>query len=153
MSNRDTIERLYGAFARRDGDAMASCYAADTRFSDPVFPDLRGERAGAMWCMLTAQASDLKVELVEHDDRSARWRAHYTFSQTGRAVVNDVHATFRFTQDGLISEHRDEFDFHRWASQALGATGLLLGWTPFVRAAVRRRAADSLEKYMARGKA
>ena len=61
-----------------------------------------------MWKMLTARAPDLKVELVEHDatesEGSARWIAHYTFSQTGRPVVNDVQATFRFA-DGLILAH------------------------------------------------
>ncbi len=33
--------------------------------------------------------------------------------------MNDVRASFRFA-DGLIVGHRDEFDFHRWARQALG---------------------------------
>ena len=47
-----------------------------------------------MWRMLTGRADDLKVELLEHEadgDRgSARWVAHYTFTQTGRPVENDV---------------------------------------------------------------
>jgi ketosteroid isomerase-like protein len=152
-SNESLIERFYGAFADKDGAAMAVCYAPDVRFSDPVFPDLRGEEAGAMWRMLTGQARDLRIELLEReadDDRgSARWRAHYTFTQTGRPVVNDVRAAFRF-EDGLIAEHTDAFDFHRWARQALGPTGLLLGWTPIVRSAVRRRARASLDEFRAR---
>ena len=92
------------------------------------------------------------MELVEHEadgDRgSARWVAHYTFTQTGRPVANDVRAAFRFA-DGLIAEHRDEFDFHRWSRQALGTPGLLLGWTPLLRAAVRRRARAGLDEFMA----
>ena len=76
-----------------------------------------------MWRMLTGRADDLEVELVEHqadgDRGSARWIAHYTFTQTGRPVENHVRAEFRFA-DGLIAEHRDEFDFHRWSRQALG---------------------------------
>jgi ketosteroid isomerase-like protein len=146
------IERFYGAFSERDGAAMAACYAPDVSFSDPVFPDLRGAEAGAMWRMLTGRAADLRVELVEReaDDRrgSARWRAHYTFTQTGRPVVNDVHASFRFA-DGLIIEHRDEFDFYRWARQALGPIGLILGWTPLVRSSVRRRARAGLDEFLA----
>jgi ketosteroid isomerase-like protein len=146
------IERFYGAFSERDGAAMAACYRPDVSFSDPVFPDLRGAEAGAMWRMLTARATDLLVELVEreaNDQRgSARWQARYTFTQTGRPVVNDVRASFRFA-DGLIVEHRDEFDFHRWARQALGPTGLLLGWTPLVRSAVRRRARAALDEFLA----
>lgn len=145
------IERFYAAFDRRDGDAMAACYAPGAHFSDPVFPDLKGAEPGAMWRMLTAQATELRIELLEHaaDEArgSARWRAHYVFSQTGRPVVNDVRASFRFA-GGLIAEHRDEFSFHRWARQALGAPGLLLGWTPVLRASVRRRARAGREKFI-----
>ena len=151
--NDAVIQRLYGAFANRDGDTMASCYAPDASFSDPVFTDLQGAEPGAMWRMLTSQASDLRVVLLDHqadgDRGSARWRAHYTFSQTGRPVVNDVRASFRFA-DGLIADHRDEFDFHRWARQALGPAGLLLGWTPVLKAAVRRRARANLDEFLAR---
>jgi ketosteroid isomerase-like protein len=152
-ANVELIERFYRAFGERDGDAMAACYAPDVRFSDPVFPDLRGARAGAMWRMLTsAPGGDLRIELLEHDadgERgSAHWRAHYTFTETGRPVVNDIEASFRFA-DGLIAEHRDRFSFHRWSRQALGPTGLLLGWTPLLRAAVRRRAGRRLEAFVA----
>jgi ketosteroid isomerase-like protein len=156
MTNQDLIERFYTAFAAADGEAMAACYTPDVRFSDPVFPDLRGDRAGAMWKMLTSASSDLRIELLEHaaddDAGSAHWRAHYTFTQTGRPVVNDVHATFRF-RDGLIAEHRDDFDFHRWSRQALGPVGLLLGWTPLVRSKVRRMAAGRLEQFAHQGEA
>jgi len=151
--NESLIERFYDAFSQRDGAAMAACYAPDASFSDPVFPDLQGTEPGAMWRMLTSQATDLRVELLDHEadgDRgSARWRAHYTFSQTGRPVVNDVRASFRFA-GGLIAEHRDDFDFYRWARQALGPAGVLLGWTPLVRSAVRRRARAGLEEFLAR---
>jgi len=144
------IERFYRAFDAGDGDTMAACYAPQVRFSDPVFPDLRGSRAGAMWRMLTQTPGDLRVELLEHDageERgSAHWQARYTFTETGRSVLNDIRASFRFA-DGLIVEHRDEFDFHRWARQALGPVGLLLGWTPIVRAAVRRKAAARLDEF------
>jgi ketosteroid isomerase-like protein len=151
-SNEALIERFYAAFAERNGAAMAACYAPEVSFSDPVFPDLHGEEAGAMWRMLTERATDLRIELLEReagDERgSARWRAHYTFTQTGRPVVNDVRASFRFA-GGLIVEHRDEFDFHRWARQALGPVGLVLGWTPLLRASVRRRARAGLEQFRA----
>jgi hypothetical protein len=142
-----TIERFYAAFDACDGDTMAACYAPGAHFSDPVFTDLNGDEPGAMWRMLTSQARELRVELLEHTADSARWRAHYTFSQTGRPVTNDVRATFRFDADGLIADHRDEFSFHRWARQALGPPGLLLGWTPMLRGKVRRSAAASLERF------
>ena len=151
--NEALIERFYGAFAQRDGAGIAACYAPDVHFSDPVFTDLHGREAGAMWRMLTERGTDLRVELLERsadgDRGAARWRAHYTFTETGRSVVNDVRASLRFG-DGLIGEHIDEFDFHRWARQALGTSGLLLGWTPLLRNAVRRRARAGLDEYLAR---
>jgi ketosteroid isomerase-like protein len=141
------IARFYAAFDDHDGDAMAACYAPDAHFWDPVFGDLHGAEPGAMWRMLTARAPDLRVELAEHsvegDTGSAHWIARYTFSQTGRPVVNDVRASFRF-RDGLISDHRDEFDFSGWARQAIGIAGLL----PPVRAAVRRKARAGLVDFM-----
>jgi hypothetical protein len=95
-----------------------------------------------MWRMLTGRAEDLRVELAEHsadgDTGTARWIATYTF-RTGRPVTNDIRAEFRF-RDGKITEHRDSFSFWRWSRQALGPVGLALGWTPLLRAAVRKRA-------------
>jgi SnoaL-like domain len=149
--SKDPIELFYGAFAACDGERMAACYAPTATFSDPVFGALDGREVGGMWRMLTGQAADLRIELLDHqldgERGSAHWRAHYTFSQTGRPVVNDVHASFCFL-DGLIVEHVDDFDFYRWARQALGPRGLLLGWTPFVRSAVRGRAHASLEQFL-----
>ena len=148
--SRELIERLYGAMNRGDGEAMAACYAPDARFSDPAFGELRGREPGDMWRMLTSRATDLTVELAEHDadERSdtAHWIARYTFGPTGRQVVNDIRATFRFDK-GLIVEHDDRFSFYRWSRQALGLPGLLLGWTPLLRASVRRRARGDLEKF------
>jgi hypothetical protein len=106
-----------------------------------------------MWRMLTSRAVDLRIELVEHDaddsTGSARWLADYTFTQTGRQVHNDVRARFRFA-DGLIAEHDDSFGFHAWARQALGPSGLLLGWTPLIQNPVRRRARAGLDEFMGR---
>ena len=110
----EVVERFYAAFDRRDGEAMAAAYAPDGHFKDPVFGDLTGAEAGAMWRMLTRTARDLKVELAEHDERSAHWIATYTFSATGRPVVNDVRATIRI-EDGLIVDHVDSFSFWKWS--------------------------------------
>jgi ketosteroid isomerase-like protein len=150
-ANESLIERFYRAFAERDGTEMATWYAPDAHFWDPVFRDLRGAEPGAMWRMLTASATDLRIELLDREadgDRgSAHWLARYTFSSTKRKVVNDVHASFRF-DNGLIADHRDVFDFHRWARQALGPSGLFLGWTPMLRGAVHGRARGQLDEFM-----
>jgi ketosteroid isomerase-like protein len=150
-SNDQLIERFYAAFAAKDGEGMAACYAPNARFSDPVFTGLSGQEPGCMWRMLTGRSKDLRITLAEHaaDDRrgSAHWLADYTFS-TGRRVHNDVHARFRF-ENGLIVEHRDSFSFYAWARQALGPVGLALGWTPMLRGKVRRQARTGLDEFLA----
>ena len=77
---------------------------------------------------------------------TAHWIARYTFS-TGRPVVNDIRATFLFS-DGLIADHVDEFDFRRWARQALGPTGLAVAALPPLRKAARRKARAQLDEFM-----
>jgi ketosteroid isomerase-like protein len=150
--NRALIQRLHTALDQADGDAMAACYSPGARFSDPAFGELRGEEVGGMWRMLTSRSTDLDVNLAEHgadDDTGwARWIARYTFTRTGRPVTNDVRARFRF-EDGLIAEHDDSFSFYAWSRQALGIPGLLLGWTPLLPSAVRRRARADLEDFLA----
>ncbi len=149
--SKDLIVSFYEAFSRRDGEAMAKCYAPNARFSDPVFPDLEGARVGEMWKMLCARGKDLVVELdeVSEDGSSARWTATYSFSGTGRRVVNKISARFAF-QNGKITEHHDTFDLWRWASMALGPTGTLLGWTPLVKSKIRKTAAKGLETWLAK---
>jgi hypothetical protein len=149
-ANRETIRRLYIAFGECNGAAMTACYAPGAHFHDPAFGDLEGEEVGAMWRMLTSRATDLKIELLEseagEETGSARWIARYTFS-TGRPVVNDIQAKFRFAEDGLIADHVDDFDFHRWASQALGLKGHLVALLPPLRSKARAQALGQLEAF------
>jgi len=152
--NAVLLTGFYNAFAARDGDAMATAYASDATFSDPVFTDLRGKEVGAMWKMLCSRATDLRVEArdISADDTTgkAHWEAWYTFTKTGRPVHNVIDATFEF-RDGKIARHRDAFDFWRWSSQALGPTGKLLGWSPIIQGPVRKQARAGLEKFLAQG--
>ena len=149
-ANRATIERFYEAFGKCNGAAMTACYAPDAHFRDPAFGDLEGEEVGAMWRMLTGRATDLKIELREHEageeSGSAHWIARYTFS-TGRLVVNDVQASFRFDASGKIVDHVDEFDFHNWAKQALGPSGHLVALLPPLRSKARAKALDQLAAF------
>lgn len=151
--NSQLLETFYEAFARRDGEAMAACYAPDVQFSDPVFPDLRGPRAGNMWRMLTERAADFELTFrdVTADDRTGRahWEATYTFSATGRRVHNVIDATFEF-RDGKIVRHADRFDLWKWAGMALGLKGKLLGWAPPVQGAIRKLARRGLDAYEAK---
>ena len=149
--NAALINRFYEAFARRDAEAMVACYAPDVRFSDPAFGELRGDEARGMWRMLIERGKDLEVVhsnvLADETRGSAHWDADYSFSATGRKVHNSIDARFRF-ENGVITEHADSFDLYRWARQALGPVGLLLGWTPMVQNKIRSGARESLHEYM-----
>jgi SnoaL-like domain len=153
--SRATIERFYDAFARLDAGAMAACYAADARFDDEAF-SLNGRRQiGAMWRMLCESTrqralADWKLQASGITEHSAHWEAHYRFTITGRLVHNIVEAEFEFDRDGLITRHVDRFDFWRWSRQALGAPGLLVGWTPWFRGKVRAKVAARLQADIAR---
>ena len=148
--NEALIARFYEAFQRRDAAAMGACYHRDVQFSDEIFPELHGDAVRAMWTMLCERGKDLTIEHSQvHADTAtgrAHWDAWYTFSGTGRRVHNAIRAEFEF-RDGLIIRHRDRFAFWRWAQQALGPAGLLLGWSRFLRGRVQAQAARSLRDW------
>jgi ketosteroid isomerase-like protein len=149
--NRVLIERFYTAFGKRDSAEMARCYHPQVRFDDPAFTDLDFNGVTSMWRMLCERGKDLRIELPELSSSGdgATWVAYYTFSQTGRSVINRINARFEF-KDGLIVRHIDHFNFHLWARQALGFPGLLLGWTPFFKNKVKAGAMKNLTTFMAR---
>lgn len=149
--NTILIEKFYTAFANRDYKGMQACYDPNIDFADPVF-SVKGKRAFAMWHMLTTSGSNLKITFkdIEADlgHGHAHWEADYLFSATKRPVHNVLDATFRFS-DGKIVFHRDEFNFWKWSRQALGPTGLFLGWSSGVQNKVRATAAANLDKFIA----
>ena len=150
MNETALIEKFYRSFQQKDWQGMQACYHTKVFFSDPVFPHLEGNQARAMWHMLATSAKDLSVTFsnVKADEKhgSCDWEAKYTFSKTGAFVHNKIHAEFDF-KDGLIVRHTDTFDFTRWAGMALGLSGKLLGWTPWLQGKVRATAAASLAKF------
>ncbi len=152
-ANAELVTRFYESFAKHDAEGMVACYADDVLFSDPVFPELRGDRAKGMWRMLCGRAKDLVIRFsdVTADDAKggARWEADYTFAATGRKVKNVITASFVF-RDGLIAEHHDVFGLWRWTRMALGPAGVLLGWSPIVQGKVRRQAGSALDAFLAK---
>ena len=155
-TNQSLIENFYTAFQQRDHAGMIACYHPEIHFSDPVFTDLHGSQAKAMWHMLCERGKDLAVVFsdvvatasADEGNGRAHWEATYTFS-TGRKVHNIIDAAFTF-QDGLIIRHQDSFDLWRWTRMALGPMGLFLGWTPLVHKRVRETAVTSLNAFIAK---
>jgi ketosteroid isomerase-like protein len=153
--DKEVLTNFYDAFTRLDAEKMASCYHPEVVFQDPAFGQLKGKRAANMWRMLcdSQQGKDFKVSYsiieTQGDEGLVKWEASYSFSQTGRRVHNRITAHFRF-KDGLILEHQDHFNLHRWAGQALGLKGLLLGWTPFFKKKLQQQTGRMLDRYEAK---
>ncbi len=152
--NKKTIERFYTAFQQLDYKTMQDCYSDDIVFHDPVFLLLRGEDAKAMWEMLCKNAKDFSlefsdIELLDEEYATCRWTASYTFSKTGKKVVNNIKAFMRFNE-GKIIEHSDGFRLSTWIGQALGWKGILFGWSGFMKRAVQKNARKNLAAFMKR---
>lgn len=158
--NARRIEAFYAAFAALDAPAMGALYAEDVRFEDPAFALDGRDAVVAMWTMLCesvkAKGRDdwsLEASAIRADahEGSAHWEARYRFSATGRLMHNRIDATFVF-RDGLVVRHIDTFDVWRWSRQALGAPGLLLGWSGFMRRKIREQAGARLAAWRARAR-
>jgi ketosteroid isomerase-like protein len=152
MTNEEMINRFYTAFQKLDYATMQSCYTDDAVFSDPVFGLLDAEETRAMWEMLCKRAKDFSliysnIKRLDEEYTTTEWTASYLFAKTGRRVVNKITAHMKF-RDGLICEHSDAFDIYRWARQAMGVTGLLFGWSSFVRKRIQLQARVGLQKFM-----
>jgi len=150
--NQQTIDRFYQAFQQKDYAVMQQCYAEDATFSDAVFVSLNARQVKAMWQMLCKSSSDdfkleYKILSADEDKIIAEWTAWYTFSATGNKVINHITANFTL-KNGEIITHTDNFGFYKWAKQALGLSGLLLGWAPFFKHKVQASAAGKLKAYM-----
>jgi ketosteroid isomerase-like protein len=152
-ANKKLITSFYQAFRNKDFAGMQTCYDDRAVFNDEVFQDLNATEVRAMWEMLVRKGKDLQIEFknikARQNTGSAEWVATYTFSKTGRKVINRIKADF-VIEHGKILSHTDHFNFSRWARQAAGITGLLLGWTSFFKKRVQRSARESLMTFMAR---
>lgn len=150
---KNVIETFYTALNNSDGKTMVACYHNDIVFEDPAFGILKGERAKAMWLMLceSQQGKGFKVEFsnvtATENKGSAHWEAFYTFSKTGRKVHNIIDAEFEF-KDGLIIKHKDTFNLHNWAKQAMGFKGLAMGRTRYFSTKLKTQTNKLLNKYI-----
>lgn len=152
---KSTIEQFYTAFQNLDAAAMVACYDKDVRFEDPAFGVLEGARACAMWHMLISSQKDKDFAItfsnISYSDTigRAQWEAQYTFSQTGRKVHNKIDAQFNF-KNGKILSHTDTFNLHKWAIQAMGFKGLLMGGTSFFKKKLQAQTHKLLDAFEAK---
>lgn len=151
-TNVELINKFYTAFQQLDFQGMNRCYSDDIVFFDPVFGLLKGDEARNMWEMLCKTAKDFSLtygNIIELDDEyvTCDWVATYTFSKTGKKVVNKIKANMRFS-GGKIIEHSDAFSIHKWSKQALGLRGELFGWNSFFQRKIKNQAKRNLLKFM-----
>ena len=150
-TNEQLIHNFYTAFQQLDAKAMNACYSDDIVFYDPVFELLRADEAKAMWEMLCKNAKDFTLSFenikdLGDDYYTCDWVASYTFSKTGRKVVNKIKAHMMIV-DGIIIEHSDAFSLHKWSIQALGFSGWLLGWNSFYQRKIKNTARRNLLRF------
>ena len=150
--NAAIFEQFYTAMQARDFATLRALYHPDTTFSDEAYRNLNYTEVNGMWEMLLTRGKDLKIEFEVHSTTDSTvtgtWVATYTFTLTGQKVRNVIRAHMEL-RNGKILAHRDRFDFYKWARQAFGFKGLLLGWTPFFKNKVHTLATKSLHKFLA----
>lgn len=154
-NNTELIERFYNAFQKLDYKTMQNCYSDDIVFSDPVFGLLNTDEVKAMWEMLCRNTKDFSltysdIQSVDEEYYTCNWTATYTFSKTGRKVVNHI-KTFMRLKDGKIIEHSDGFRLSTWITQAFGWKGKLFGWTGIMKRKVQKTARRNLYSFMEKG--
>lgn len=151
-TNKELISDFYNAFQKLDYRGMNACYNEEIVFFDPVFELLKGNEVRNMWEMLCKRAGDFSLtygNITELDKEycTCDWVATYTFSKTGRKIINRVRANMRFA-DGKIIEHSDAFSLHKWSKQAFGLIGELFGWNSLFQRKIKNEAKRNLLNFI-----
>lgn len=149
---QDVITRFYTSFSQLNSAEMNNCYAEEIVFFDPVFEMLQGNEVRCMWEMLCRNAKDFSISFSNIKDLgdcyyTCDWVAEYAFSANGKKVINNVRANMKI-ENGFIIEHSDAYSLHKWAAQALGFSGWLLGWNSFYQKQIKNKAKRRLLEYM-----
>ena len=155
-NNAALIDRFYSAFARKDARRWPPATRPMRTSHDPSFRTCTATRRACGGCGSCERG--LRPQAVEHSERAqprptpARRTGWPTTPSPGQPAVrsNVDRGELRF-KNGLIAEHRDDFDLWRGrARRALGPVGLLAGWSPpAVQNKVRGQARDNLRAFMA----
>lgn len=148
-NQKEILNQFYNAFSHGDYKRMNSFYHPEATFEDPAFGKLSSTEAKAMWKMLlsTKEESKFKVEFTIIDESEATWKASYLFGKSKNQVINNVTSTFEF-KDGLIIKHEDDFNLWKWTKQALGISGMLLGWSNFMKNKIQQTTKKRLTEFI-----
>lgn len=139
-SPKEVAERFYDAFVHARFDEMESLYADDVSFRDDIFRYQDRDGTMGMWRKLLEKPGKVKAsyrfDRVEGNVAIGRWQADYEVF--GRKVHNDIESRLTVV-DGKIVAHKDDFDFAKWAGQALpiGHLAKLPGVKPLLSGLIR----------------
>lgn len=151
--NRKLVESFYIAFAQSKADEMVRCYHPGAEFEDPAFGKLDYAHLRLMWQLLCRNSRDFKLQYeiksVDTHEAKVHWQAGYFYGKQQRPVQNRVRTHIQF-KDGKIYRHRDYFSLWRWAGQAMGLNGWLVGWSGFFGKHFRQQSRDMLDRLLDR---
>lgn len=151
LDSEQLIHTFYKAFQKKDFAQMQNCYAKQAQFEDPAFGKLNSAQTRAMWHMLCKRGLDLVVTYeilsVKENEVHAKWIADYTFQTYKTHVRNEISSRFKLKNNKII-DHKDTFNFWKWSRQALGFTGVYLGWTPLLKRTVKKNALATLASFI-----
>jgi len=136
-NNKQLIEDFYTGFSNGNATKMTACYHDNVIFEDPAFGRLENGKPFKMWEMLMSRKKESTTVVF----------STYEYGDKNRKVVNNVTANFKF-KDGKIIEHIDSFDLWSWTKQALGFSGVLLGWSSFMRNKIQKTTNEQLNKFI-----
>jgi len=97
MANeKQLVETLFTSLQALNHHAMAACYHEAATFSDIAFQLQGRKQIHAMWHMICQKGINVQVQSITAAGDSVRARIvdTYTFSDTGRQVVNSIESTF-----------------------------------------------------------
>ncbi|MCB9638881.1 MAG: nuclear transport factor 2 family protein [Myxococcales bacterium] len=129
----ETIQKFYEAMEKHDYKTIMSLYHPDATFTDPAFPNLKGEKLEGMWKLITGKeglsVTHRDVRLQPDGSVTGHWDANYELFK-GNPIFNQIDSKFEF-KDGKIYKHTDSFSFSKWAKQAFPwGLGNILGTRP-----------------------
>ncbi len=151
-NNKQLIEKFYNSFSKGDAEGMTTCYHENVTFEDPAFGTLENGRPAKMWEMLMSRKQESTTVVFNNIEANestgkANWTATYEYGPKKRKVVNNVSANFKFN-DGKIIEHIDTFNLWKWTKQALGFSGVLLGWSSFMKNKIQKTTNQQLDSFI-----
>ncbi|ARU92149.1 hypothetical protein SCLARK_001685 [Spiroplasma clarkii] len=129
MKNKEVVVKFFTALSKGDWKLMNNLYSKDVAFSDTVFGELNYSQITNLWEMLLTENPDLSANFKIVEDGEVvkvQWVMVSKFGQKHRKVILNILSTLEVSK-GKIIKHNDHFDFKKWAKQALGIIGWMLG--------------------------